>query len=84
MPPLTWAEVADFFIASAAADDGIPLRRLHTLLYYAQASHLALRGCRLFTGTFVAGPRGPILPALQRRYAFAGFTPIARPDLTPA
>lgn len=66
---LTASEVADYMIAhSIELGHPVSLPRLHCLLYYAQAWHLAIHDERLFSGDIEASVRGPVVPSIQRNF----------------
>lgn len=79
--PYTAKEVANWFLAWVEPEDpedpeaespGIEREKLHKLVYYAQAHHLASRGTPLFDDDIIAGPNGPYIPALDAEADEAG------------
>lgn len=78
--PLTYQDVANFFLAFAD-DRGevITNLKLQKLVYYAQAWFLANYGEQLFEGDFQAWVHGPVLPELYYMYKEQGSSPIKPP-----
>jgi len=66
-------DVADYFIALAAAEEDEPdylsPLRLQKLLYYAQAWSLATRGRPLFNDAIEAWTHGPVIRSVYARFA---------------
>src|SRR6266550_8900998 len=62
--------VACDYIINAVRQTGAPLTvlKLHKLLYYAQAWHLALEGEPFFVGKFQAWPQGPVNREIYDRF----------------
>lgn len=76
--PITYMDVADFFLAFAnECGDFMSNLRLQKLVYYAQAWHLANYDTPLFEEDFEAWIHGPALPALYHHYEGYGRVPFA-------
>lgn len=62
-------DACDYIILKVrSADAGLSLLKLHKLLYYAQAWHLAFYGKPLFDGRFQAWVHGPVNRELYDRF----------------
>lgn len=85
---MTQDECADYIIVKTS-DDRVPLSllKLHKLVYYAQAWHLALYGERLFTpGSFEAWVHGPVSRELYKRFMDRKmlYSAVTRDDILPS
>lgn len=85
---MTLDDCADYIIVKTS-DDGAPpsLLKLHKLVYYAQAWHLAMYGTRLFSpGRFEAWVHGPVSRELYKRFVGRKmlYSAVTRDDLLPS
>jgi uncharacterized phage-associated protein len=87
MSPMTLDDCADYIIVKTSDDGASPsLLKLHKLVYYAQAWHLALHGTRLFSpGRFEAWVHGPVSRELYKRFASRKilYSAVTRDDIRP-
>jgi len=67
--------VHDVAAALRAESPGLPIKKLHKLLYYCQGHHLAWFGEPLFTESIEAGDMGPVVAELWRAEKHAGPVP---------
>ena len=69
---MTLDDACDFIITKVTADDDTSARlnvhKLHKLLYYAQAWHLAIHDRPLFQGAFQAWVHGPVSREIYDRF----------------
>lgn len=75
----TIQQVAQWFLGKGAMTH----KKLQKLCYYAQAWHLALHGCELFTERFEAWVHGPVSPVLYSIYADYGWEKIPAETIQP-
>lgn len=81
MAILTAQDVADYFLANVAEDQGDTLTnlKLQKLLYYAQGFYLALYEEPLFDEQIEAWAYGPVVPGIYHKYSDCGTGPIPKP-----
>ena len=80
----TATQVAEHFLLLAEeADDRLDQLKLQKLCYYAQAFHLGYYGQPLFGDAVEAGPYGPAVKQLHKRYRKYGDAPIPAPIAKP-
>jgi uncharacterized phage-associated protein len=78
----SYDHLADYFVAlSNDKQSPITNLKLHRLVYYAQAWHLAILKRELISENFEAWVNGPIIPVLFKQYLHFGWKPIIREDL---
>lgn len=58
-----------------ARQPGMPVKKLHKLLYYCQGHHLAVHGVPLFDDTIEAWDMGPVVAGLWRAEKHGGAPP---------
>lgn len=82
---MTLDECADYIITKVSDDGSLSLLKLHKLVYYAQAWHLALYDRPLFDGKFEAWVHGPVSRPLYKRFVGEKllYSPISRKDRYP-
>lgn len=73
-PPCMASAAGDVAAALRERLPGLPLKKLHKLLYYCQAHHLVATGEPLFLDTISAWDMGPVVGALWYRERSAGLT----------
>jgi uncharacterized phage-associated protein len=79
-------DIADY-ITMKLTEAGVPLNtlKLHKLLYYVQAWHLAFYGDRCFNSTFQAWVHGPVSRAIYDRFKDSKtmYSPVRLKDVRP-
>lgn len=90
--PSSVHEIADALLVVAdRARVSVSLAKLHALVYYAHAWHLArTEGVPLFDAAIEAHVQGPVVPAVEARFASMRWTPgvlvveapVLHPDIT--